>query len=206
MRLDGRLMGRGSLRLGGRLQGDRLRGDRLRGGRLRGRDSWRLGGRLRAGVPGAQAAIPDGWTVAGVPASTGADTTTEKKTAPERLKPFTVSAENVNCPSDDGAGKCQFPAASTGTSSFCAPTVIRTLDFGATMEAGPALTCPLIGSPAVTVLFAATVSVGLVRNSCSWTPPGNVAQRVVQRRRYGKILRRALGFAGGVRCPRQSCH
>ena len=95
-----------------------------------------------------------------------------KDAGPERLKPFTVSAEKASRPLGSGARNVQFPAASTGTSSFCAPTVMRTLEFGATTEAGPAPTCPVIGSPAVTVPLAAAASVGLVRNSCSWTPPG----------------------------------
>jgi hypothetical protein len=50
-------------------------------------------------------------------------------TAPERLKPLTVSAENVNVPGASGALKDQLPPAYTGTSSGCWPaTVMRTFE------------------------------------------------------------------------------
>ena len=126
---------------------------------------------------------------------------------PERLKPFTVSAENLNCPADDGAGNCQFPTASTGTSNGWAGlrlwpwTVMRTLEFGATTEAGPASTWPLIGSPAVTVPLAAAASVRLGQEQLQLDAAGDPAGCVLERSRDGPGLYAAVAFSAPVCVP-----
>src|SRR5438105_4064938 len=48
----------------------------------------------------------EGWVITGPARS---ETLTEREAAPDRLKPFTVSAENWNRPVVDGAGKDQLP-------------------------------------------------------------------------------------------------
>ena len=103
------------------------------------------------------------------------ETSIENEAFPDRLNPFLVSAENRRVPSVGGAGKDQFPEASTGTSSGAAAgspdMVTRTVEFAATAEAGAAGTRPVTGWPAVTAWPGGVTSSGLFRNSWSSTPP-----------------------------------
>ena len=97
-----------------------------------------------------------------------------------------------------GAGKVQFPAASTGTSSVCVPTVMRTLEFGATSEAGAAATWPVMGSPAATVRIRGRHEFGLVQEELELHAAGDLGHGVFKRRGDGTNLLAPHALGAGV--------
>ena len=90
-----------------------------------------------ATLPRVGSAVSAGVVTTGLCSADGV-TSTAKLSAPERLNPFTVSAVKLIRPAGSGARNDQFPAASSGTSSCCVPTVMWTFELAATAVAGAA--------------------------------------------------------------------